>query len=454
MLTNKYKRVPLNQIEVLRDARQRRELQVDDLLPSIKARGVIQPIIVEELSEGRYRLVAGERRYTASQRLGIADIPARLAGDLSPIERQILELEENAKREDLTWQDHVLAISHIHGLYLGLDSEWTQEKTADAIGMDQSTISITLRVAEELETGNTHVEAATSYRGAYNIITRHDDRRVGDVLNLLLSEPEDKPTTSTPHAVSTPVKIPQNLHPESIINGDFITWAKTYTGKPFSFIHCDFPYGIGIDESEQGNASAWQTYHDADNVFWDLCYALAEHLDKLLTQQGHIMFWLPSDIVRQRETLEYFSHYAPSLEFVPVPLVWHKSDNRGILSDPRRRARHVYETALYASRGGRLVVRSVSDTVSSPTSKEVHQSEKPEPMLRHFFAMFVDEYTRMLDPTCGSGTSLRAAESLRAESVLGIELNSDYCEGAKTYLRKHRNLRVLDGNIRNKYDTA
>src|SRR5215472_5554168 len=94
-LTNKYKRIPLTLIDVNRNERQRRNLDVEKLLPSIRQRGVIQPIIVEELEGGRYNLVAGERRYTASQRLGIPDIPARLAGDLSPIEHQLLELEEN-----------------------------------------------------------------------------------------------------------------------------------------------------------------------------------------------------------------------------------------------------------------------------------------------------------------------------------------------------------------------
>lgn len=449
MLTNKYKRIPLNQIEVLRDERQRRELEVDDLLPSIKARGVIQPIVVEEYGDGKYRLVAGERRYTASQRLGLPDIPARLASDLSSIERQIIELEENVKREDLHWKDQVLAIKRIHELYLSLDDTWTQEKTANAIGMDQTSISISLRVAEELEAGNPHVTAAASYRSAYNIIARHDDRRVGDVLNNLLSDSPIGPATPTKEtpisvSISSPVSIPSELHPESIFNIDFQQWLKTYTDRPFNFIHCDFPYGIGIDESEQGNSALWQSYRDADEVFWNLCDLLCRNLDRLMAQSAHLMFWLPSDVRRINETLEFFERYAPSLEFVEVPLVWHKTDNRGILSDAKRRARHVYETALYASRGGRVVVKSVSDTYGAATSKEVHQSEKPEPMLRHFFSMFVDEHTRMLDPTCGSGTSLRAAESLGASSVTGLELNKDYAEHAISLLRKSRNLRALE----------
>ncbi len=451
-LTNRYKRIPLTQIDIPRDERQRREIDVEGLMPSIKLRGVIQPIIVEEVDE-RYRLVAGERRLTASIKLGIPDIPARLASELDPIERQILELEENVKREDLYWKDQVQAIKRIHELYAGMNPGWTQDQTADSIGENQTNISIAIRVAEELEAGNPLVGAATSCRNAYNIITRHDERRLGDVMNDLLEErpvprrvPEPGRASDAPSSPPPPEVLSNKILAtgEPILNENFLTWVQGYDNRPFSFIHCDFPYGIEIDRSEQANSEQWGGYEDSDDTYWRLCKALCDNLDKLMSQQGHLFFWLPSDIWRQYETLEYFEKHAPSLEFVRIPLVWHKTDNRGILSDPRRRARHVYESALYASRGGRLIVKSVSDTYGAPTSKEVHQSEKPEPMLRHFFSMFVDEFTRVFDPTCGSGTALRAAESLGATHVLGLEINSSFCDAARTLLRKSRNLRALD----------
>jgi DNA modification methylase len=68
-------------------------------------------------------------------------------------------------------------------------------------------------------------------------------------------------------------------------------------------------------------------------------------------------------------------------------------------------------------------------------------SVKPEPMLRHFFEMFVDESTIFLDPTCGSGSSLRAAEGLGASHVLGLERNSEFHESASRALRSARLMR-------------
>jgi DNA modification methylase len=68
-------------------------------------------------------------------------------------------------------------------------------------------------------------------------------------------------------------------------------------------------------------------------------------------------------------------------------------------------------------------------------------SVKPEPMLKHFFEMFVDESTIFLDPTCGSGSSVRAAESLGAAHVLGLERDPEFHESASRALRSARLMR-------------
>jgi DNA modification methylase len=118
-----------------------------------------------------------------------------------------------------------------------------------------------------------------------------------------------------------------------------------------------------------------------------------------------------------------------------------KSDNVGILPDPQRGPRRIYETAFFGSRGDRKVVSAVSNAYAAPTDRGVHMSIKPEPVLRNFFRMFVDESTLMLDPTCGSGSSLRAAESLSARHVAGLEIDPDFCEQANRTLKTARALR-------------
>ena len=59
-----------------------------------------------------------------------------------------------------------------------------------------------------------------------------------------------------------------------------------------------------------------------------------------------------------------------------------------------------------------------------------------------FFEMFVDDYTLMLDPTAGSGASLRAAESLKAKQVLGLEIDQQYLGPARKALSDERKKRA------------
>lgn len=114
------------------------------------------------------------------------------------------------------------------------------------------------------------------------------------------------------------------------------------------------------------------------------------------------------------------------------PLVWLKSDGTGILPDSNMGPRQIYETAFHCIRGKRPIVRAVSNAVAAPTTKTVHMSEKPVQVLEHFFRMYVDENTRMLDPTCGSANALKAALRHGASGVLGIERDPEFYEAATT----------------------
>jgi tRNA G10 N-methylase Trm11 len=63
-------------------------------------------------------------------------------------------------------------------------------------------------------------------------------------------------------------------------------------------------------------------------------------------------------------------------------------------------------------------------------------------MLRHFMSMLVDEHTVMLDPTCGLGSALRAAESLGASYVLGMDTDEQVVGQARMLLRQSRSMRL------------
>lgn len=460
-------RIAIAEVVVQRDDRQRRKvyneqgefINKDGLLEDIRAVGVLNPIIIN----AQYVLIAGERRLEASRTLGLRDIPCRFVEDLSPREAERLELSENLKRSELPWRDEVRAVARIHELYAADNLGWTYEDSRQAFAYPN--IHLAMRVARELD--SPAIAEATNLRHAYNILARKDDRAKADQLNDILDAggdvlehimqgtapqvvraepgaappPQQQSTAPSPASTILAAQSGGLAQVEPLLNVSFLEWAPQYEGPRFNFLHCDFPYGIGVFDGEQGrSASADAHYADEEEVYLELLSCLCEHLDRFLAPSAHVLFWLPSDVHLQHETMEYFREAAPSLRFWPKPLVWHKTDNVGVLSDPRRGPRHVYETALIASREDRLIAQATSDAYGAPTNKEYHPSTKPEPMLRYFFQMFVDDNTRMLDPTCGGGSALRAAESLGAKVVLGLERDEAHFANAQRAMRRFRSL--------------
>lgn len=467
MLTDEFKRLPLAEIQIRRDQRQRREVDVADLLPSIRKRGVLQPIIVDQIEgEGTY-LVAGERRLEASRQLGLPDIPVRFSRDLPILELQIIELEENLKRKDLPWKDNVLAVQRIHTLYCQLDPTWSAEQTAEALGLTAAPVSMALRVAREITAP--HIEGASSIREAYNTILRRDQRAAGSQLEALIgsvaetvgaglakaspapddpqgeASPLDGSSSSSiselklPASVSLPPLTTQPPVFSGILHGSFLEWAPRYIGPKFNLLHCDFPYGVNAFSGPQmsgGTVNRAAEYSDEREVFFTLLECLCENMERFASLSAHLMFWY--SMKHDKEVKEIFRLKAPTWDFAAHPLVWGKSDNAGIVGDARRSFRHTYEVCLFASRGGRNLVQSKADFYHAPTDRTLHASAKPEPVLRHFMASLVDENTELLDPTCGSGSALRAAESLGAKRVLGLELDKEHFEVASQALRNHR----------------
>jgi len=461
--------IEISLINIAREGRQRREVKTDGLRESIALRGLIEPIIVEREGLG-YRLVAGERRLKSCIELGHSKIYARFLNSLDPIERQIIELEENIKRSDLAWQDLVSAVARIHDLYCTTDQDWTASLTAQNCALTAGTISMYLKVYPDLE--DEHVAKAGTVREAYNILLRRQKRADGNVLEELLeaSTPEalqaakdlpageaaatdpqlfpspetieaiedwqdgtvvSAPTTPTVPRPATQLTLPTfDLDP--ILNVSLLDWLPTYTGKKFNLIHCDFPYGVnlfssngvrtGANRSQMGR-DAGEGYDDSASTYQQLVECLCLNLDKIMSVEAHIMFWFSNKWEIESWTRETFARLAPSISWSRFPLIWMKSDNVGIAASPNYEPRHVYETCLLGSRGKRNIVRIKADAYAAPTDKSIHQSAKPQPMLTHFMEMLVDEHTSLFDPTCGSGTSLRAAENLGASRVLGLEID-------------------------------
>jgi ParB family chromosome partitioning protein len=100
----------------------RRFENLEALAESIREKGVLQPLLVRPLGDGRYAIVAGERRYRAAKMAGLAEVPVRVL-DLSEKEARLLALVENLQREDLNPYEETLGVLELLSEELGKTKE-------------------------------------------------------------------------------------------------------------------------------------------------------------------------------------------------------------------------------------------------------------------------------------------------------------------------------------------
>lgn len=180
---------------------------LEELAASIRVQGVMQPIVVRHISPERYEIIAGERRWRATQLAGLDTIPAvvREVADDTAI---AMALIENIQREDLNPMEEAIALARLQAEF-----ELTHQQIADAVGKSRATITNLLRlmslrdeVQRMLEHGDIEMGHARALLGlpleqqaaaAHNVISKGLSVRQTEALVRRLLEEQQ----STPAAV-------------------------------------------------------------------------------------------------------------------------------------------------------------------------------------------------------------------------------------------------------------
>ena len=130
------------------------EIALHELAASIRASGVMQPIVVRMVPGGRYQLIAGERRWLASQKAGKPTVPA-IVRELSNEQALEMTIVENLQREDLGTMEQARAFER-----LSREFSLTQEQMAQRTGKDRSVIAnyirllkLPIEIQAEIDTG-------------------------------------------------------------------------------------------------------------------------------------------------------------------------------------------------------------------------------------------------------------------------------------------------------------
>ena len=186
--------------------------KLEELAASIRANGILQPILVRRAGNA-YRIIAGERRWRAAQRAGLLKVPVVVRDMPDGTERQMLELAlvENLQREDLNPIDEALA-------YQRLVDEFalTQDQIAAAVGKDRTSVANYLRLlrlpeevrgdlaAGSLSMGHARAllalpDAATQRQAAREVIVRSLSVRDTEALvKKMAASVSPRPSTAAP----------------------------------------------------------------------------------------------------------------------------------------------------------------------------------------------------------------------------------------------------------------
>jgi ParB family chromosome partitioning protein len=196
----------------------RRELDPEslrELAESITAQGVIQPIVVRPIRAGRYEIIAGERRWRASQQAGLAEIPV-VVRDVDEQSALAIALIENIQRDDLNPLEEADALQR-----LLTEFELTHQQVADAVGKSRTTVTNLLRLLEldeevkrhlqdgRLEMG--HARALLGLRGpqqsaaAGQVVSRGlSVRETEKLVRRLQAQDEEQPPSTGPKPAQDP----------------------------------------------------------------------------------------------------------------------------------------------------------------------------------------------------------------------------------------------------------
>lgn len=480
--------------------RQRKKLgDLSSLIESIKRYQLINPITCRKHPDGPgFILVAGERRLRSFMLARPGEpIEINLFEDLGKFDQMMLELEENIRRLDLTWQERLITVCKIHKFRTEQSDKWTHDSTAEVCGLSRRRVYEYLQVGGMMD--DPSIAGLPTMESAFSLVERRLQHAIdreaalvtqvlsptgsADEVNELLARlgvVQSMPATASDAELKEATKqieidlgvpggsiadtardlqneidpilvdltppplIPHPAEPFTILNGDFKEWSSSYRGEPFTFLHLDFPYGIKYDKSDQAHAATGgESYEDSEKVFHELMACLGDTVNKIASSRSHMIFWFSTGKQYQVSQMLLSMGWKTLL----VPLIWARSDNKGIAADTERRPRHTYETAFLCSRGDRKIFKVTGDWHPAPTARDRHPSHKPTSMLSHFFQMTIDEYTTVLDPTCGSGSALEAAINLGARYALGVEKDASYADIANASALRAYRLREANRTI-------
>jgi ParB/RepB/Spo0J family partition protein len=417
--------------DIIVEDRARKDLKdIEGLATSIKESGLICPIAVA-LKDGKYFLMAGERRLSACKLLGSTVIQARIyTEDLDRLDKKIVEMAENLYRANLEWDEEVALIEEIHKLQIEKFGKkslhpgsanapgWSETDTAKMTGRSQAGVSNDLRVAEMLHL-MPELKKCKDKKEVLTIINR-----VGR--NIEAKEKADEILSAFDGKDDSFIK--KDIMSRFVV-GDFLT--ADIKPKTFDLVEIDPPYGIdlemlrkNVNTIDGGKAHTLDGYNEVRaEVYPKFLESLIKKAHAILKDDGWLLFWFAFGAWYSEVLTTLKKHF----EIAAVPAIWKK--NIGQTMCPNYILGSTWEPFFYCHKGKPELNKKGRSNIfefdSVPAQHRIHPTERPIEMMEEILSTFVTEGSNIAVPCCGSGNTLLAAHNISMNAI-GWELSQQY----------------------------
>lgn len=434
--------VPISSIFVSPERSRKEYNNIRELAESIAAIGLMHPLFCTALPDGKYELIGGGRRFRAIIALGWKNVPIRLGSEFTEVERAVAELAENHDREPLTAIEEIdnlrkidEAKRKIYGdggkgtVVEGSVAGWTKAKTAEFVHQSPQRVSEKLAVADILKRPeNADIREAVKDLPMMALMRKVKEM---DETKKLVGQHEKK----------------ELLINKDLRHGDAVELIKTLADNSVDLIVNDPPFGMdeiqeSVGETFDSSANYTAFLKETDNLsFEDACNLLKKLIPeyfRVLKPSSHGYIFGSMQLYRD---FLYKELVAAGFEVPQAPIIWDKT--RSTTQFMGTNYPSSYEVIAFFNKpdkDGFPVVR-LSNTKSrnilsfAPVSsgKRIHRFQKPDELLMYLIENSTVAGQTVLDPTAGSGSTLKAALRLKRNAI-GFERDMENFVRAQAFL--------------------
>jgi len=429
--------VPRSQIIV--GSRQRTRIEpgpLNELKDSILNVGLLSPpVAIYEEGSDQWILIAGERRFKAmcliidegstffhnGESVPIAHVPITTLGDyLGETGFFEAELHENVHRVDLDWQDRTRAYAMLHEMRKILNPSQTFTDTAKEI--QSKTTEETKRPPTQLKNMSTVVKQSVAIVAHLDKPAVANARNANEAMAKVLKIEEENLRRIL--AVRRQKRLPVKSSIE-VVHGDLFTILPSLADSTFDLICADPPYGIGAAGAGfRARTVHHHNYDDTVDSAKSIARAIFTHGFRLAKPAANLLMFC--DI----ELFDWLKMTSSNMGWMPFrrPLIWQKSESEGMAPWGSKGPRITTEFIFFATKGQRGFHASPTDLFNVrrvSRSERLHAAEKPVELLKTLIEISTLPGDSVLDPCCGSGSTLIAAR-LCNRTALGIEKDHEY----------------------------